>query len=147
MMEIIDRDAFWITGIKIQASWDELWQKMPKAWNMMFEREHEIRHRTDDILMDISFDKNGDIYTQFIAAQVSDPSVPAPEGMETIQIPGKKYLYFKHSGALKEIAASFGKMYDHAKRNDLKAGEFKIDEGYKANQDKQQHHLYIEILS
>lgn len=144
-METVKKESFQVIGIKVEATWNQLWEKMPEAWNTLFERYKEIPVRTDEVLMDISFGKKNDIYTQCIAAEVAGNNPKIPEGMELIRVPQKKYLHYRHTGPLKEIAASFGKMYDHAKEKNLPVGDFKLDIGYTPEGKENHHDLFIEL--
>ncbi len=145
-MDIVEKEAFNITGTTIKANWKELWEKMPAAWEHMFKKYAEIQNRKDDILMDVSLNKSGDTYTQFIGVEVFQNGQAVPEGMQTIQIPAKKYLHYKHKGSLKEIAHSFGKMYEWAEEQNLKTEDFKLDIGYTPSGKEETHDLYIEIV-
>ena len=146
-MEIIEKDTFLITGFEIQATFSQLWEKMPEAWNKLFEKSEDIPARKTNAFMDVSFGKNHyGIYTQFIGAEVRERKDKTPIGFRTLEIPGKTYLHFKHEGTLKQIADSFGKMYNWAEKENLKTGEFKLDIGYTFSGDEKHHDLYIEIV-
>ncbi len=95
--------------------------------------------------MDISLAKEGERYTQCICVETEQSDLPLPDGMEEIEIPAKKYLYHQHRGSVQEIANTFGEMYEWARDEHLKAGDFKIDIGYTDNGKEQVHQLLIEI--
>ena len=146
-MEIIQKEAFWITGFEVQATFKQLWNRMPEEWDRLFAKADLIHSRKTDTFMDISFGKNQyGIYTQFIGAAVSGSEGVVPEGMQRIEISAMECLHHQHSGPLEDIADTFGKMYDWAKENDINTGEFKIDEGYTPEKNEPTHELYIEIL-
>jgi predicted transcriptional regulator YdeE len=144
-MQIIEKEAFWVTGITVQAKWNELWEKMPKVWKEMFERYREIENRKEDVLLDISLEVKNDIYTQFIGTKVTGGNEDTPEGMKTVHIPAKNYIHQKHTGPLKEIATTFGEIYDWANKNNINTGNFKLDVGYVPSGDENYHDLYVEI--
>ncbi|WP_020403226.1 GyrI-like domain-containing protein [Gracilimonas tropica] len=145
-MEIVKLDSFWVTGFEIQATFKELWEQMPKAWDTLFENADQITDRASEPFMDISFGKNQyGIYTQFIGAEVSGLNGNVPKGMQRLEISGDTYLHHKHTGSLKEIANSFGEMYTWAEDNNLTLGEFKLDIGYLPNAKESSHDLYIKI--
>ncbi|SMO55072.1 GyrI-like domain-containing protein [Gracilimonas mengyeensis] len=146
-MKIVQKEAFFVTGIIVHAQWEELWEVMPKAWNTLFKRYPEIENRTDDVLMDISLKKEDGLYTQLIGAQTNKENQLPPKGMETVAIPAKTYIHYRHEGSLQEIADSFGKIYNWAKKEEVKAGDFKLDIGYTTSGEEEYHDLYVEVLS
>lgn len=146
-MKVVHKEGFWVIGFEVQATYNQLWEKKPKAWAQFFEMADQIQNRASNSFMDISFGKNQyGIYTQLIGAQVTGRQGTIPKSMQRIKIPAKKYLHHKHTGSLSEIADSFGLMYDWAKEHNFNTGEFKLDEGYKPDKSETVHHLYIEIL-
>lgn len=145
-MKIVEKEAFITVGIKVEADWQELHVKMPKAWTTAKERLNEIKNRKEDVMMDLSLHVVNGQYTQLIGVEV-ERSAEVPEGMEKKEIPAQKYVYHQHEGELSAIAESFGKMYDWAEEQDIAAGNFKIDYGYLRDGSEDMHELYIKIAS
>lgn len=143
-MEIIERDSFTVIGIEIEAPWNELHEKVPKAWQEFKNRLNEISDRKNDIMMDISLDVTDGRYTQLIGVKV-EKSAAVPGGMKKVEIPTQRYVYHQHEGDLSGIAESFGKMYDWAKEREIGAGEFKIDYGYRKDGTETDHELFIKV--
>ena len=144
-MEIIKKGPLEIAGIKVTADWEKLHIEMPKAWKRFIGQLEHIADRKSDIMMDVSLEKSGHFYTQMICVEVKQ-NHNLPEGMAAIHIPARKYLYYQHHGTVYDIAASFGKMYDWAKSNGYKTGDFKLDQGYLADGSEDTHDLYIQIF-
>ncbi|MDR9415239.1 MAG: effector binding domain-containing protein [Gracilimonas sp.] len=146
-MKVVQKEAFWVIGFQVQATYDQLWNKMPEAWQDFYQSAQDIPNRKNDIYMDISFGKNQyGIYTQFIGAEITDQEAKVPKNMQKIQISAKKYLHHTHEGALKHIANSFQELYERAKEKNLQTRDFKLDIGYKPNESERPHELFIEIL-
>lgn len=133
-------------GIRVQAHWKELFEKMPEAWGSLFEQAGKIQNRKGKSFTEISISADDGLYTELIGAEV-EPGTKAPEGMVYYEVPGQKYMYYRHEGTLQEIANSFGKMYDWAKEQNYTAGEFKIDRGYLTGMPDTPHDLYVKILN
>ena len=143
-MELVYKDAFKVVGVLLEADWESLWIEMPRAWKSFLERQGEIEGRVDDGFMDISLREEDGAYQQLICAEVSELAA-APQGMVGMEIPRQRYLHQRHSGPVEEIADTFGRMYDWAKENRLRAGSFKIDKGYTLEGQAEEHELYIRV--
>ena len=144
-MEILQKPAFKVVGIPVIATWDELWTEVPAVWDEVLSRQTEIRHRVNALFLDISLNKFGDTYTQLVCAEVS-AFEQVPAGMITWEIPDQRYLYHRHEGTLKDIAGSFGQMYQWAAENNLSIDDFKLDCGYTVASHERQHDLYIRVI-
>lgn len=144
-MEIINKSGFAVIGIKVEAEWEELHTKMPKAWQKVKQRLDEISGRKDDVMMDVSLSEVNGIYKQLIGVEViMDAEVP--DGMTKIVIPPKTYVWYQHEGELSGIAESFGKMYAWAEQQNIETGSFKIDIGYRKDGSEKTHDLYIRVI-
>lgn len=144
-MEIVEKTAFKVVGIKVTADWEKLHIEMPKAWRRFISKIEDIPQRKTDVMMDISLEKSGHLYTQLICVEVNRYE-PTPEGMIGLHIPAQKYIHHQHAGSVYDIAASFGKMYQWAKTNGYRAGDFKLDMGYLADGSEDTHELHIKIV-
>ncbi|MEL7833284.1 GyrI-like domain-containing protein [Fodinibius sp. Rm-B-1B1-1] len=144
-MEIIDTKGFTVIGIKVQAKWDDLHEKMPKVWQEFRKRLEEVSERKNDIMMDISLDESDGVYTQLIGVEV-EGDTEIPDGMTKIIIPSQKYVYYEHEGDVSKIAESFGKMYDWAEQQNIDVGDFKIDVGYRRDSSDRAHELYVKVV-
>ncbi|MEX0720452.1 MAG: effector binding domain-containing protein [Balneolaceae bacterium] len=144
-MHVTEKAEFLVVGFTLQASWKRLWKEMPEAWQLFFSRYQEIENRVNNRLIDLSLRKEKDVYTQLLCVEVSNADDPVPEGMIITTIPQKKYLHYKHTGSLEDIATSFGKMYNWGKEQNLTTTDFKLDIGYKPKNNERNHDLYIEI--
>ncbi len=143
-MKIIEKEAFTVIGIKVEADWQSLHKIMPPSWEKAKERMDEIEGRKEDVMMDVSLDVTDGQYTQLIGVEV-DKDSEVPDGMEKVDIPTQKYIYEQHQGALEGIAETFGRMYNWAEEHDIEAGDFKIDYGYLRDDSEEKHDLYIKI--
>ncbi|GAA5523240.1 GyrI-like domain-containing protein [Aliifodinibius salicampi] len=144
-MKIVEKEAFTVIGIKVEADWQSLHKVMPPSWEKAKGRLNEIEGRKEDVMMDVSLDVTDGQYTQLIGVEVEKDS-EVPDKMEKVDIPIQKYIYEQHQGALEGIAETFGRMYDWAEENDIEAGDFKIDYGYRKGNSDQVHELYIKVL-
>jgi predicted transcriptional regulator YdeE len=144
-MKIVTLPEITLVGIEVQAHWKDLHQKIPVAWDKLFTRKGELSNRSTDSYTEVSVNIADEVYTQIVGAEVK-AGQPIPVGMTSLKIPKQSYLHFHHSGALAQIADSFGKMYDYADENDLKTDEFKIDRGYLPGLPDSPHDLYIKVL-
>lgn len=145
-MKIIEKESFIAVGLKVEANWQDLHTKMPEAWHIFKQRIQEISGRKSNEMMDISLNKEGQTYTQLVAVEVEGPAVVADD-MVAVTIPQQKYIRYVHRGDLPSIASSFGKMYEWAKEQNIKAGEFKLDIGYRADGSEKEHELFVKVLS
>lgn len=143
-MEILHLDELLITGIKVEAHWKELFQKIPEAWNSLFQVSDQILNRNSDFYTEISVSENKGIYTQLVGAEISS-ELNVPKEFVTLYIPRQKYVYYHHKGDLQEITNSFGRMYDWANKHNLKPDQFKIDRGYLPGLPNSPHHLFIKL--
>ena len=143
-MEIVERGATKVVGLQVVATWEELWQKVPKAWRIFAERYTAIEHRMEVPLLDVSLGKQGETYVELVAAQVSTFGA-TPEGMVELEIPRQDYIFYRHTGPVEEIADSFGKIYQWAEKNGIPAGEMKIDQGYTPGGNDLYHDLYVKV--
>lgn len=143
-MEIVTLNVLEVVGIRVKADWKGLHVKMPAAWKEFSKRLDEIPNRKNNVMMDVSLEAAEGIYTQLIGVEISGQGA-IPDGMDLINIPRQQYLYHRHEGSLKDIAISFGEMYDWAKGQGVSLGEFKLDMGYTAEGDENIHDLYIRI--
>lgn len=143
-MEIVEKEAFIAVGIEAEADWQELHEKMPKAWEEAKRRLSEIKNRKEDVMMDLSLKVVDGRYTQLIGVKV-EKSAEVPDGMKRIEIPAQKYIHHQHEGELSALAESFGKIYDWAEEQDIEAGDFKIDYGYLPDESEDRHDLYVKV--
>ncbi len=143
-MEIVQKSAFKVVGIPVIATWDELWTEVPAAWEEVLSRQAEIRNRINALFLDISLNKEGDLYTQLVCAEVSQFE-HIPPGMIVWEIPDQRYLHHRHEGTLKEIAGSFGQMYQWAAENNTSVDDFKVDCGYTFAGHEREHDLYVRV--
>lgn len=145
-MKIVQKNAFKVVGIKVEATWEELWTQMPQAWDQFIDRYDEIDNRVEDnCFMDISVEKKGELYTQFICTEVTGFE-DIPTNMEILEVPSQKYIFHQHRGTLHEIASSFGEIYAWAEANGHDARDFKIDRGYTPWQSEREHELFVKIV-
>ncbi len=144
-MEIIEKNGFAVIGIKVEARWDELHEKMPKAWQKMMQCLDEVSDRQDDVMMNVSLSETDGVYKQLVGVEVA-MDAEVPEGMTKVLIPPKKYVWHQHKGGLSEIAESFGKMYDWAEQQNIETGTFKIDYGYRKDGSEKTHDLFIRVI-
>lgn len=145
-MEIVRKGPFKVVGIRVVADWESLWTEMPRAWRDFAARHGEIRNRVADTFLDVCAGKSEGKYTQLICAEVSEIE-EVPAGMVALEIPSLTCVRYEHHGPLPGIAASFGRMYEWAQRNDHVADEFKLDIGYTLEGTEEQHELFIRLLS
>lgn len=144
-MEVIDKSGFAVVGIKVEAEWEELHTKMPKAWQEMKQRLEEISNRKGDIMMDLSLWEEGGTYKQLVGVETTlDTEVP--KGMTKIIIPPKKYVWHQHKGELSEVGETFGQMYEWAEQQNVETGNFKIDVGYRMDGAESTHDLHIGVM-
>lgn len=143
-MKIVKKESFTAVGLKVEAGWEELHTKMPKAWETFKKRVKEIDDRKSDTMMDLSLDISDGQYTQLIGVPVEDTAY-VPKGMLKVIIPSQRYVWYKHEGDLTGITESFGKMYEWAEENDISAKEFKMDMGYLPDGSESKHDLYVKI--
>lgn len=143
-MQIVQKVAFKVVGIPVIATWDELWTEVPAVWEEVLSRQAEIRNRTNALFLDISLNKEDDLYTQLVCAEVSEFE-QIPFGMITWEIPDQRYLYHRHEGTLKDIAGSFGQMYQWAAENNYTVDDFKLDCGYTIASHETEHDLYVRV--
>lgn len=134
-----------VVGIQVKATFEELHTEVPRAWQNLINKAAEIPHRVNPVFVDISLSKEGDNYTELIGAEVSQFPEERDPHLKYITIPAQTYLHHRHEGPVKEIARSYGKIYEHARNHDLNAGEFKIDRGYTADGRERAHDLYVRI--
>jgi predicted transcriptional regulator YdeE len=144
--EIKSLNRLSIVGFKVEATWEELHRKMPKAWQILRRRFNEIENRKNNVMLDVSLKVEDGTYTQFLGAQVDDPGT-IPEGMEFLRIPQQQYVHYRHQGPVVEIASSFGKMYEWGKGQNIRLDEFKLDVGYTAEGNEQIHDLYVRVVT
>jgi predicted transcriptional regulator YdeE len=131
LIEIVGWGPLLLVGIEVRATFDALWTEMPRAWQLFFSRTDEIRSARPGGYLDVSVVVEDGVYTQLICAEV-DAIDHVPEGMTALRVPAQRYLRHEHDGPEQEIAAEFGRMYEWAKREGVRADEFKVDRGYGA---------------
>ena len=141
-MNTITLPRMLLVGLEVEASWQDLWVKMPKAWSILPHKIDSIPHRMGDVMIDVSLGVERDIYHQFIGCEVRDAS-DIPDALNCILIPEQPYLHHRHEGALRDIANGFGALYDHARAEDIEVTEFKIDVGYRTDRTETPHDLYV----
>ena len=141
-MDIITLPRMLLIGMEIEASWQDLWIKMPKAWSLLPHRIQDLPHRMGDLMIDVSLGMENDIYHQFICCEVRDAS-QIPQGLTCILLPEQPYLHHRHEGSLRDIANGFGTLYDYAEGEDIEVTDFKIDVGYRQNRAETPHDLYV----
>lgn len=145
-VQLVERHAIKVVGIKVVAPWKDLWTEVPKAWSVLRARSGEIRSRVSDVFMDVSLDETSGTYTQLVSAEVSSLE-GVPDAMVALEIPAGRYLHLRHEGALDEIPGSFGRMFDWAEQEGLRADAFKLDEGYTQGGAEREHDLYVRVAS
>lgn len=141
-MNVVQRDSMLVVGILVRAPWEDLWEKMPGAWQDFFRRRDEIVHRAAESYVDVSLEQNGNEYLQLIGAEVSRIE-HIPEGMAAVEIPAHTYIHHRHEGSLRGIAETFGAMYSWAREQGHEVGNFKLDIGYTPDGDEQHHDIHI----
>lgn len=144
-MEVVLKEKFTVVGVLVQGTWEELPTKMRQEWSTFFDRALSIPNRVNEYALDISLSVDNGVYTQLICAEVSE-AAQIPNGMVFREIPAQYCIYYRHQGALEQIADSFGKMYQWAKAQGLEALDFKIDHGYTSDGSEDGHDLYLAII-
>jgi predicted transcriptional regulator YdeE len=139
----VERGPLLLVGIEVCATFEELWTEMPRAWQAFFSRVDEIRGARPGGYLDVSVVVNDGVYTQLVCAEV-DTADDVPEGMTVLRVPAQHYLRLQHSGPEQEIADAFGRMYEWANREGVRADEFKVDRGYGTDAG---HELLVHIAS
>lgn len=140
-MEIVTLDSLAVVGFAVRADWSALWVEMPKAWQRLFARRTEIGFASDTFV-DVCLEKTPEGYLQLVGARV--PSVTQiPRGMTAIEIPKQACIYCRHEGPVTQIAETFGRIYEWAEKNGVRAGDFKVDMGYTPQGGELLHHLYV----
>lgn len=134
-----------VVGLEVNATWNELWKQMPAQWEQFKQRHKEVDNSLNNVFMDISLGKHGDIYQQLICTEITD-SINVPTGMTVQKIPTQKYIQCRHTGPMEGIAETFGKMYKWAHKNKIHAGEMKLDIGYSKDGKEAYHDLFIKII-
>lgn len=145
-MQVLEKPAFKVIGIKVTAEWDALWVEMPAAWDKFFASYHSIIHRVNDTMMDICLHTYNRQYSQLLCVEVTTFN-NIPRGVMGMEIPHWTYIHHCHVGALAEIADSFARMYEWADQNGYQSTDFKLDIGYTPSRLEQEHDLYIRILT
>ena len=144
-MEIVQKDAFKVVGIKVVADWENLGVEMPEAWQKFISRHTEIKHKVNNVFINVSLARDGDVYTQLICSEVS-AFADIPQGMVPVELPGQAYIHHRHVGPVNDIATSFVRMYQWADDNGHAVDEFKLDIGYTSDGREQEHNLFIRVV-
>jgi predicted transcriptional regulator YdeE len=143
-MRRIQIDGFKAVGIRVEASWNELFREMPEAWFKLFHYLPQIEHH-ELPCVDISFDVHDNIYTQFVSVPITEEG-SYPEFMELITVPSMTVLHHVHKGDLTEIPNAFSEMYEYADNRSWETDEFKLDFGYTPDGSETEHDLYIRLI-
>lgn len=143
-MEVVHRERMLIVGLEVEAEWRALWTEVPEAWERFRERVDEIQHRTGSVFVDASVDATDDTYTQRLGVEV-DRADEVPDGMTALDVPAANYIHHRHIGPPEAIADTFHLMYDWADEQEIPVEAFKLDFGYTAAGDGDEHHLYIRV--
>lgn len=144
-MEIRDLDEIKVVGIPVKGGFEDLYTEVPRAWQNLLQKASDIPHRVNNTYMDITLMKEEDQYTQLVGAEVKGFPEEQKDDLEYVTIPAQTYLHHKHEAPLKQIANTYGKIYEYARNNGLNADEFKIDRGYTTDDKEHPHDLYVRI--
>ncbi len=144
-MQIIEKPGFMAVGVKVQGDFETLQEIMPAAWEDFYKSAKEIKHKLNEVYMDICLQEVEGVYTQFICAEVSSFE-EIPVGMTYLEISEDKYLHYIHTADIMEIAASFEEMYSYSEARGYTADSFKIDYGYKEGSTETEHELYLRVI-
>lgn len=140
-MEVVAREEMTVAGVLVHATWQRLWEDVPKAWRRVFQRAAELEALQAGPFIDVSLGMVDSAYLQLVGLPLRD-GAPVPEGFQAVHIPAQKYLRCRHVGPVSTIADSFGAMYTWAKQHNLELGEFKLDIGYQPSGDETEHGLF-----
>lgn len=143
-MQSVEKAGFTIVGVQVIAEWDQLWTAVPQAWQQFIARVDEVENRTGTTFVDVSLDKQKGVYTQVVGVEVSE-ATNVPAGMVAVDIPTQTYLHEHHHGGLPDIASTFERIYTWAEENGCAVDDFKLDIGYTASMQEQDHDLYVRI--
>jgi len=100
-----------VVGLRVESTFQELFQQVPAAWRSAFAREGEfdagLGARLDVGFCDCSLGAKDGVYTEIIGVRTTaDAAVPA--GMQKVTLPEARYATLEHHGPLAGIAAAFG---------------------------------------
>lgn len=145
-MELVEKSAIKVIGVRIIATWDDLFVEMHNAWKAFLPRHTEIPERVSDVFLGATLSKENDEYTQLIGVEVSDID-EVPDGMIAVEIPSQRCVHHQHVGPGTGIAASYGKIYKWADREGYAVDEFKLDVGYTEAGTEEAHDLFVRVVS
>lgn len=143
-MEVVERMAMQVIGIEVIAPWQDLWTRVPLAWEELRARSGEIGNRASESFVDVSVEERDGTYRQVVGAEVR-PAEAVPEGMIVLEIPYGRFVHLRHEGGLEEIARSFGRMYAWAGAEGHRVDAFKLDAGYTQEGGERLHDLYVRL--
>jgi predicted transcriptional regulator YdeE len=143
-VDIVELGPMTVVGLEVRASFRGLWREVPRAWEALFARAEEIAHRSGSTFVDVSVGVEDGIHRQVVGAQVASAGV-VPDGMTSLEIPARRYLYHRHRGPLTGIASSFANMQLWAQAKGMSTGHFKLDVGYTRGFTEKTHDLYLAL--
>ncbi len=143
-MEIVERETIRMVGLETRSGHEDLSENLTRTWRALLERQADIPHRVDEVLIDVALDRFARSYLQMLGARVSRIG-ELPEDMRAIEIPAQCYIRHRHDGPVSEIGSAFGRMYDWAVAQGMDAAEFKLDIGYRPDGSEGAHELLIAI--
>lgn len=135
----VELEAFEVAGLRVNAVWNELHTKVPQAW-----RELMGAVASDDGYLEVSVEVVDGVYTELVGLKRAELA-QLPAGFEILRVPANRWLHIEHLGSLREIADSFGALYEHARLHGIAVGDLKLDMGYTRSGTEQRHDLYLAI--
>lgn len=143
-MTVVSHPAFRTAGYLVEAPFQELFTRVPQAWQRLFAHADRVPGAVPGTFMDVSFGATDGRYTELIGVEVAGDG-QAPDGMVVREIPAASYIHFRHEGPAREIAGSFKRMLNWAEEKGLRPDGFKMDRGYTPSGDEESHDLYVRI--
>ena len=143
-MEIVELGGLIVIGLEVRATFRGLWREVPRAWEALFERSDEIPDRKGSAFVDVSVEVVDGLYRQVVGTEVARADA-VPAGMVRVDVPGRRYVHWRHEGPVAGVANSFARMYDWARAEGLPTGVFKLDRGYTPGFHERAHDLYVAV--
>jgi predicted transcriptional regulator YdeE len=144
-MEVVELDATAVVGVQVEARFGALSVAVPAAWRDVFGRRGTLPPTTGDLYGEASLHLGQGRYRETVGVVLPPADVPddLAEGLVCAVLPAGRYVYHRHAGDARDIAASFAAIYDWAAQNALDLGDHKLDLGYTVDGTERSHDLYI----
>lgn len=148
-MDVVERAAIAVVGVRVEAGFGELGRAVPAAWRDVFGRRHDLPPSGADLYAEASLHLGGGRYRETVGVALAASEVPGElvDGLACAVLPAGRYVHHRHVGQVREIAEGFGAMYAWAARRGLTLGALKLDLGYSPDGIARPHDLYINLGS